>query len=481
MGRWDLIVPAAVTKAPVAALTVQNSSALMPVGYGGSWLGGIVGEPFSGAWQRNISASSPKDVTAFSAVYTCIDLIASDISKLRIKLVEFTEAKVWQEVRAGGLQANDSRGTAFLPVLTKPNEYQTRIQFLHQWQTSKLLHGNTYVLKEYDDRQTVRAMYVLDPRLVTVNVAANGSVFYVLKRDPLATVTDDALAVPASEIIHDRGPTLWHPLIGVSPIYACGAAAVQGLRIQHDSEEFFTRHATPGGQVIGPPNVDIPDPKLQRMKQEWEDNYGPGGRGRTAFFTHGMKFEPMRMSSVDAQLIEQLKWTVEDVARCFKVPLHMLGVQGSNPSYNNIGALNQAYYNQCLQHPIEALELLLDEGLGLVDAGYGAELDLKTLVRMDPAARMETNSKGTGAGLLTINEGRADYDDLPPIAGGDKAYLQQQNWALQDLADRDPAGLNPAPAPAATAPAANDDTAQEDPAVRRRNAVDFLTKELANA
>ena len=206
IGRFEISL-----KAPVPALSIHNSSALVPYSGGGGWLSTIL-EPFSGAWQQNKSARGPKEVTAFSAVYTCISLIAGDISKLRIKLVEQIDG-IWREV-------TPPDGNAHRPVLVKPNDYQTRIQFLMQWVSSKLLHGNAYALKRRDERGVVTALYILDPCRVTPFVAENGSIFYVIKRDPLSTVMADDYAVEASEIIHDTMITLFHPLVGVSPIYA---------------------------------------------------------------------------------------------------------------------------------------------------------------------------------------------------------------------------------------------------------------------
>jgi len=461
------------TKAPVGAMTVQNSPALMPHGYSGSGGGGwfsLISEPFTGAWQRNVSAHKVGDVLAFSAVYACISLIAGDISKLRIKLVEFTKDNVWQEVRAPD-------GNAFRPVLIKPNDFQTRIQFLSQWITSKLIYGNAYILKERGQNNVVRAMYVLDPKLVTPLVAENGAVFYILRRDPIATLSGDELAVPADDIIHDRKDTFWHPLCGVSPIFACAASAMQGLRIQADSEKFFASQSRPSG-ILSVPG-ELTDKQLKEMKAQWDNVYGENGEGGTAVLKNGIKWEPMRMTSVDSQLIEQLRWTIEDVARCFHIPLHMLSVSGSNPSYNNIGALNQQYYQQALQGHIEAIEELLDHGLGLVNAGYGAELDLESLVRMDPAARIETAARAVGAGIWAPDEAR-QKEDMPPVAGGDTPYLQQQNFSLAALSRRDKNETPTSLAPAPTAPALPEREPEEDEDTREASARAFLMKELAD-
>ncbi len=432
-----------VTQIPVSA--VQNISFFSRIS-----------EPWTGAWQRNMETESTQNILKFSAVYACVSLISDDIAKLRIKLVQDEDGDdIWDEVASA----------AFSPVLRKPNRYQTRIQFLSQWIVSKLLHGNTYIIKERDQRGVVVAMYVLDPPRVTPLVTPDGAVFYRLKGDNLAGLEANELTVPASEIIHDRMLTLWHPLVGVSPIYACGASATQGIRIQNNSGKFFENMSRPSGILSAPGQIS--DENAARLKAHWEINYGSGSIGKVAVLGDGLKYESMTIPAADSQLIEQLRWTVEDVARCFHVPLHKLGM--GQPTLNNIGALNQDYYTQCLQSLIESVELLLDEGLALPPR-FGTELDLEGLLRMDPLSIADANEKGVRAGIVAPNEARLKLN-LPPVEGGDSPYLQQQNFSLEALAKRDegedPFGTSkpePPPAPALPAPEDSKPPAPEDSA-----------------
>jgi HK97 family phage portal protein len=323
-------------------------------------------------------------------------------------------------------------------VLRKPNHFQTRIKFFEQWITSKLVYGNTYVLKERDQRGVVVAMTVLDPQRVTPLVAPNGEVYYELRRDDLAGVyNQENIIVPASEVIHDLMVALYHPLCGVSPIYACGMAALQGLKIQGSSLDFFTNGANPGGVLTAP--GAIADDTAQRLKEHWESNYSGQNAGKVAVLGDGLKYEAMSVNAVDSQLIEQLKWSAETVCSCFHVPPYMVGV-GPAPTLNNIEALNQQYYSQCLQSLIEQLELCLDEGLGLDSTKdgrtYGTEFDLQGLLRMDTAAKVKAAGDAIGAGFMSPNEARWQFD-LKPVAGGDTPYLQQQNFSLAALQKRD--------------------------------------------
>lgn len=402
--------------------------------YSGGYYGGVL-ESFSGAWQRNIVCESRENLLAFSAVYACVGLISDDVAKLRIKLMQQSAAGVWTETQSA----------AFSPVLRKPNRYQTRIQFLSQWMVSKLLYGNTYVYKLRDARGVVTELYVLDPRKVVPQITDDGAVYYKLNEDYLNQV-DLAAYVPASAIIHDRMLCLFHPLVGISPIYACGASATQGLRIQNASNKFFENQMRPSGGLFAPGPID--EPTALRLKERLTEGFSGNNIGKFLVAGDGMKYEPFAMTAVDAQLIEQQRWTVEDVARAFRVALHKLGMAA--PINTSVVALNQDYYAQTLQTYIESIEVLLDEGLSL-PTNYGTELDIDGLLRMDQVSLAEVLKVQVGAGIMSPDEARQKIN-LEPVTGGNIPYLQQQNYSLEALAKRDtsddPFGTKPKPAPA---------------------------------
>lgn len=410
--RLAAVLKAAVPVTDLSAF-VSRDSAWYPV----------VRESFTGAWQRNVTVNNTT-VLAYSAVFSCVTLIASDVSKMSLRLVEQGDDEIWRPTKS----------SAFSPVLKKPNHYQNRIKFVESWVLSKLSRGNAIILKQRDERRVVVALHVLDWGRARPLVAPNGDVFYQLYRDDLAGVVDE-VTVPASEIIHDLMNPLFHPLCGVSPLFACGFAALQGLAIQANSTDFFSNGATPGGVLTAPGTID--DATAKRLKEHWENNYTGRNAGKVAVLGDGLKFERMVMSSVESQLIEQLKWTAETVCSCFHVPPYMVGV-GPAPSYNNVEALNQQYYSQCLQSIIECIELSLDEGLGLTEVTtmtLGTEFDVDDLLRMDTATQYKTLGDGIKQALIAPNEARKKIN-LKPLPGGDTVYLQQQNFSIEDLNKR---------------------------------------------
>lgn len=418
---------ASVLRRMMALVTRKSAPPLTPiVGDRGQWWFPVVREPFTGAWQSNQELSQESVLTNY-AVYACIDRIASDVGKCRFRLVQQDANGIWTEIYV----------PAFSPVLTKPNHYQTRIQFMENWILSKLTTGNTYVWKERDNRRVVTGLHVLDPLRVKVYVAPDSSVYYSMGRDWIAGLDQDMQYIPESEIIHDMSTIKYHPLCGVPPLVAAIGAATQGLNIQRSSSTFFRNNSYPGG-ILSAPN-EITEDNVKRLKEYWSVAFSGGNAGKIAVLDNGLKFEPLGVMTAEAsQLAEQAGLSAEMVCSAFGVPAHMVGV-GSPPSYNNIEALNQQYYSQTLQKYFEAIELLCDEGLGLTEiAGktYGTEFDLDDLLRMDTAALVKAEAEAVGSGIKAPNEARKKLN-LGPVDGGDTPYLQQQNFSLTALNKRD--------------------------------------------
>jgi HK97 family phage portal protein len=411
----------------ILGLDITRASATVPgsptPGSGG-WLT-VIREPTTGAWQQNQSLAVPTALSS-TAVFACTTLIAQDIGKLRLRLVERDAAGIWHETTS----------PAFSPVLRKPNRYQIIQKFLEQWMVSKLTFGNAYVLKQRDERGVVVALYVLDPQKVRPLVTPDGAVYYELTTSELAGV-GDRVTVPARELIHDLMVPLFHPLCGVTPIYACGMVALQGLKIQENSTNFFANGSQPGGVLLAPGEINVD--KAQLLEQEWSKKYTGANAGKVAILSGGLTYEAFSVNAVDAQLIEQLKWTVEQVCSCYHVPAALID-SSHQPPYANSEPLVQQYYSQCLQCLIVALETALDYGLGLVDVPghtYGTEFDIDDLIWMDTSSRTKAATDAVVGGVLSPNEARAKYFGLGAVAGGDTPYLQQQMFSMAALAERD--------------------------------------------
>ncbi|WP_312731695.1 phage portal protein [Atlantibacter hermannii] len=380
----------------------------------------FVREPFAGAWQRNLEINQ-NTVLSFHAVFSCISLIASDIGKMPLRLMCRDSNGIWKETENGKAAA----------IYRRPNAFQNRIQFFESWLNSKLCHGNTVVLKIRNARGDITELRILDWNKVTPLVADDGSVFYQINPDNMSGV-ESSVTVPAREIIHDRFNCLFHPLIGLSPIYAAGLAAMQGHHIQENSAFFFRNGSKPSGVIEVPGNLS--EENAIKLKAKWDTGYTGENAGKTGILSNGAKYSPISISADDAKVVEQLQMSAKIVCSAFHVPAYKAGI-GELPSYDNIEALEQQYYSQCLQTLIESIELLLDEAFEL-EGDTGTEFDVNALLRMDSERRIKTLGEGVKNTILTPNEARRS-ENLPPVTGGDELYLQQQNYSLGALARRD--------------------------------------------
>lgn len=416
-------------------------------------------------FQRDVHVSGDRIYSNW-VVFACIRRIVGDIGKCRFGLVSRSDDGIWNEVT----------NPAFSGLLAKPNAWQTRQQFIEQWVTSKLKSGNTYVLKERDDRGTVRALYVLDPQLVLPLVNDDTSeVFYQLGEDVLSGLTDGTVTVPASEIIHDRWNCLFHPLVGLSPLFAAWLPAAQGLMIQHNSATFFRNQSRPGGVLTAPGQIG--DETAKRLKKDFDRDFQGGKSGKIAVLGDGLKYEPMATSAKDAELVDQLKASAEMVCTVFGVPAFKVGA-GALPVGMKVGDMNQLYYSDCLQELMDAIETLMDEGLMLTEKKSGVQLgtmfNIDDLIKMDQSSLADILDKLTGAAVMAPDEARRRVN-LPKTAGGSAPLAQQQNYSLAALAKRDakddPFGTAPAPAPAAPPPA--------DPAAAAKDFANAFLRKLA--
>jgi HK97 family phage portal protein len=428
----------------------ERSYSSVPSGGAGGWWP-VVHEPYTGAWQRN-DEWRLESVLAHPTVYRCVNLIASDVAKMRTMLVERQDLvkNLWLEVEV----------PAFSPVLRRPNHFQTPAQFKKAWLISRLVHGNTYVLLERDSRDVVTAMYVLDPNGTKPVVAPDGAVLYQVREDNLSGVSSDEamMAIPSRDIMHDRISPLFHPLVGIPPLYAAGGPAHVGLIVQRNSGDYFNNDKNPPG-ILTAPGI-ITQAQADEMVARWHARQ----RGKIAVLGNGLSYVPLRGTVVESQTVEHLKWTAEAVAAAFGVPAFMVGA-GPVPALNNTEALTRQYYVSCLHDHVHDMETVMDAGLALdreTTGGrwLGVQLDVMALMQMDTATQMETLSKGVRGGVLTPNEARAERG-IAPLTGGDTVYLQHQDYPIEALYERtlDESTAEQPPVLAAAVPA--DDTDED--------------------
>lgn len=402
----------------------------------GSWWN-VIREPFTGAWQRNLECKH-EDMLAFSTVFTCITLIASDIAKMgAAPFKRSTPADVWEQFY----------GSPVYSRLQNPNWYQTGAQFFESWLISKLAHGNAYIFMQSSGIPGAAPyLHVLNPDTVQPLISDSGSVFYGIGENRL-TGNVFGLNIPAEYIMHDRFNCLYHPLVGISPLYAAALPVIQAREIQRSNALLFKNNASPGGILTVPGNIS--DEMAAKLRETWESQNAGPRRGGVAVLPDGMQYSPIQINATDAQVVEQLKWTAEQVCGVFHVPLYKAGL--AQPTTGNTAQLNQEYYNSCLHRlVVDAQELMWTALMG-GSMNRAVRFDVSALMMMDPNSQMDYYDKGSKMGAFEPDYIRRNLG-LGKTPGGNTPYLQQQNYSLAALARRDASVGVAAPAPAETAP-----------------------------
>lgn len=393
----------------------------------------VIHEPYTGAWQKNDELNRG-DLTCYPALYACLNRITQDIGKLPFLLKKRGANGIWEV----------AENPAWSPVLRKPNGYQTAQQFREAWILSKLLDGNTFVLKQRDNRGVVTSLYVLDPCRVEPLVSEAGRVFYRLNYGTANNLLPEAyggeqITVPASEIIHDRINPFHHQLLGVPPLCAAGLAAGKNFKILRNSSAFFANNASPGGLITAP--AGLTEEEADAIQAAFNERYSGENSGKIAVIGADLRFTPFSFKAADSQLVEQLRYSDEQICQPFGIPPFKIGI-GSIPAGMTVDQINLLYHEDALSGHIEAMENLLDEALNLPQ-DWGIWLDTEPLFRMDEGKRAEIETKLVGGMIKTPDESRAKFG-LAPTAGGNTLWGQHQDYPLGTLRDRLPPDQKPA-------------------------------------
>ena len=272
-------------------------------------------------------------------------------------------------------------------------------------------------------------------------------VFYQINDfgDGLFDVEVDKL-VPARNILNPRINCFRHPLIGETPISAFAYSGAMGSNIQAGSARFFSNMSRPSGVLTTPKPLTAK--QLDELKERWGAATKGEFAGGTPVLHSDLKWEQITMSATDAEMIAAYKLSVSDIAMAYRIPLYMLGDM-SKATFRNVETLFRVFYTSSLRFYLEHLENNLNSLFELDGNTEYLEFDIESgLLRGDLESRMNALTKGVQGGILTPNEARISQE-LPPVEGGDYAFLQRQMAPIKNLIEM--------PEPVVAVPAANDE------------------------
>jgi HK97 family phage portal protein len=329
----------------------------------------------------------------------------------------------------------ESKGK-FAPVTTSPasrifreaNPYETWPVFLLNMGATLGFDGQAFALAIRDERQAVIALHRM-PRgtLTPVISPVDGSVYYGVGANPfLPQFTGIDYIVPARDVWHLRQHCPRHPLLGEP---ACNAAALAmgvNVALSRSQAVFFARMSRPSGVLVS--DQTLTNDQMIRLRQNWDAQSTKIAQGGVPILGNGVKWNPMAISSEDSQVNEAARFSGEDIARVYGVPLPVVG-ELSHATLTNVEQLVSLWLSTGLTSFLELIERDLNRLFGFNGQTEYVDLDPRALLRTDFAGRVDALCKGIQGALFKPNEAR-ELEGLPPVDEGDQVYAQAQMQPL---------------------------------------------------
>ena len=349
-----------------------------------------------------------------TAVWCAIRLLAESVSSLPISV--YTK-------QANGDKLEDTKSPIYKLVKFKPNYYQNKITFFEFIMLSICTEGNSYVQIVRNNSGTPVQLICLDPSNVTV-VVNNNELFYQI---------DGGSVLDSSDVLHfktitDDGVT------GLSPIDQCAKALNWGVSLEEFGSTFFSNGAKPSS--ILQTDRSLSDTALQRLKSSFNNNYAKlKNSNSTIVLEEGLTFKPISISPEQAQFLSSRQFSIEEVARIFNVPPHMLK-DLSKSSFNNIEMQSQEFVTYTLMPYITRIEQEMNLKLFRTNelGKTFVEFNVNGLLRGDVKSRTEAYKTAITNGYMSINEVR-QKENMNSIEGGDKHFMQMNMTTIEKVGE----------------------------------------------
>lgn len=357
-----------------------------------------------------------------STVYSCVRLLADTVSSLPVSAY----------VRRGRERLTYTSVYGDQPQwVTRPNPETTRLEFYEQIVTSFKLEGNAYILTMRDNLGDVQELYVLDPIGVRIERPKAGEplIYYVKIRDTQGVYEE---RLTDKELLHIPDFRLPGQRYGLSPITACRTTLGAAMAADVYAASYFGNAANPGGVIEVP--GELTEEQAADIGRDWNLTHtGPYRAGKIGILSGGASFQPLQINAQDAQLLDTRRFSVEEIARIFRVPLSLLGhpVAGAM-SFASVEAQNLSFVQHSLRPILERIEQSLSTLLPEPDGFIRFNLD--ALLRGTTIERYDAYTKGLREGFLSLNDVHA-YEDMAPIEAGDQYRVPLQNIDAADAKD----------------------------------------------
>ena len=373
--------------------------------------------PYNFFFGASSSGKSVSEKTALqtTAVYACVRILAETIASLPLHTYRYSP---------GGKEKVQDHPLYHL-LHSEPNPEMTSFVFRETLMGHLLLWGNAYAQIIRDGRGRVLGLYPLLPSKMLVSRTDQGILFYQYEKD------GQTYFLSNQEVLHIPGLG-FDGLVGYSPIAMAKNAIGMAIATEEYGAKFFANGASPGG-VLEHPGV-VKDPG--KIRESWNAVYqGSGNAHRVAVLEEGMKFQPIGIPPEQAQFLETRKYQLNEIARIFRIPPHMIG-DLEKSSFSNIEQQSLEFVMYTLDPWVIRWEQAIQRALlsGGEKRQYFVKFNVDGLLRGDYQSRMNGYAVGRQNGWLSANDIREleNLNRISPELGGD-LYLINGN--MTKLAD----------------------------------------------
>ncbi len=369
------------------------------------------------------NSSSGKSVTERSAmqmtaVYACVRILSEAVAGLPLHFYRYKE---------DGSKEKAIDSNLYHLLHDEPNPEMSSFVFRETLMTHLLLWGNAYAQIIRNGKGEIIALYPLMPNKMSVDRDENGKLYYTYTRSDCEpnTMNGSSVVLEPKDVLHIPGLG-FDGLVGYSPIAMAKNAIGLAIATEEFGSKFFANGAAPSGVLEHPGTIKDPT----RVREAWQSQFGGSGNsGKVAVLEEGMKYTPISISPEQAQFLETRKFQINEIARIFRVPPHMVG-DLEKSSFSNIEQQSLEFVKYTLDPWVVRWEQSLSRSLLSEDEKkqYFFKFNLEGLLRGDYQSRMNGYAIARQNGWMSANDIREleDLDKLSPEQGGD-LYLVNGN------------------------------------------------------
>jgi len=360
-----------------------------------------------------------------TAVYSCVRILSETVAGLPLHVYKYNES---------GGKEKYLKHPLYKLLHDEPNPEMTSFSFRETLMTHLLLWGNAYAQIIRNARGEVITLYPLMPNKMTVDRDKTGRLFYLYQRSTEDAPTlgkDSMVYLDPSDVLHIPGLG-FDGLVGYSPIAMAKNAVGLSMATEEYGAKFFANGATPGGVLEHPGTIKDP----QKIKESWNVAYqGSANSHRVAVLEEGMKYQQIGVPPEQAQFLETRKFQINEIARIFRIPPHMLA-DLEKSSFSNIEQQSLEFVKYTLDPWVVRWEQTMYRSL-LRESEKPTvfiKFNVDGLLRGDYASRMTGYATARQNGWMSANDIREleNLDKIPAELGGDLYLINGAMTKLQD-------------------------------------------------